>query len=64
MKHRIERTITIAILAGLFGGLEARLQALPITMHCRRKGSGFFIIPEFIGFACGQSRKKQDVAPL
>jgi len=56
-----ERIITIAIMAGLFGGPVASLVDYYASPYERVK---LFIIPEFIGFAClglmvyfGKSRK-------
>jgi hypothetical protein len=57
-----ERIITIAIMAGLFGGLIASLVDYSASPYDRFK---LFIIPEFIGFIClglmvyfGKSRKE------
>ncbi len=63
-----ERVITIAILAGLFGGLVGGpIASLADYYAPPEKRFWLFIIPEFIGFAClgllvryGRSRKKQD----
>jgi hypothetical protein len=58
-----ERIITIAIMAGLFGGPVASLVDYYASPYERFK---LFIIPEFIGFAClglmvyfGKSKKKK-----
>lgn len=61
-----ERIITIAILAGLFGGIVGGPIASLVDYYAPpQKRFMLFIIPEFIGFAClglmvyyGKSRKR------
>lgn len=63
-----ERMITIAILAGLFGGLVGGpVASLSDYYAPPERRFWLFIIPEFIGFVClgllvyyGRSRRKQD----
>ena len=67
MKLDRERTITILILIGLFGGLiGGPIASLADYYAPPERRFWLFIIPEFIGFAClvlmvmyGKSRKKQ-----
>jgi hypothetical protein len=62
-----ERIITIAIMAGLFGGLVGGpIASLANYYSSLQDRFRLFIIPEFIGFAClgltvyyGKSRKKR-----
>ena len=62
-----ERIITIAIMAGLFGGLVGGpIASLANYYASPQDRFRLFIIPEFIGFAClglmvyyGKSRKKE-----
>jgi hypothetical protein len=61
-----ERIITIAIMAGLFGGLVGGPLSILANYYASPQDRfRLFIVPEFIGFAClglmvyyGKSRKK------
>jgi hypothetical protein len=63
-----ERIITIAIMAGLFGGLVGGPIASLVDYYAPPyERFKLFIIPEFIGFAClglmvyfGKSRKRKN----